>query len=67
MKIKILSTLTAVVLASSMMTSGIFAVEAETETPDVLILGDSISTGYGLDEGTQSYGEIVADYIDANY
>ncbi len=67
MKIKILSTLTAVVLASSVMTSGIFAVEAETETPDVLILGDSISTGYGLDEGTQSYGEIVADYIDANY
>lgn len=67
MKSKVLSILTAITLASTLMISSVFAEKETTEIPDVLILGDSISTGYGLAEGTPSYGEIVAEQLGANY
>lgn len=31
---------------------------------NLVILGDSISSGYGLDEGEYNYGEILGEYLD---
>lgn len=38
------------------------AFAAEENSPAIVVLGDSIASGYGLEEGESCYGEILSDY-----
>ena len=52
--------LTAALTASAV--PAIPASAAGSSPENVLILGDSIASGYGLDENEKNYGDIIADY-----
>ena len=64
MKFKITSVLATAALALTMVPFTA-ASTASAETPTVLVLGDSISTGYGLSDASNSYANLVADYYGA--
>ena len=69
MKKRILSLLLCVCMLSSLLPIGAMAAEEE---PNYLVLGDSISSGYGLASGEDSFAELVAaeksfNLIDQSY
>ncbi len=64
MKFKITSVLATAALALTMVPFTA-ASTASAETPTVLVLGDSISTGYGLSDASNSYANLVAGYYGA--
>lgn len=63
---KIISTIAASAIAFSGIAAAVPCTQAAGDSVDhIVILGDSISNGYGLKEGEYSYGEILADYTGA--
>lgn len=66
MKFKLTAVLTAAALSLTMVPFVVTST-ASAETPTVLVLGDSISTGYGLSDTDNSYASLVADYYGATY
>ena len=64
MKFKLTAVLTAAALSLTMVPFVVTST-ASAETPTVLVLGDSISTGYGLSDTGNSYASLVADYYGA--
>ena len=64
MKFKLTAVLTAAALSLTMVPFVVTST-ASAETPTVLVLGDSISTGYGLSDTDNSYASLVADYYGA--
>ena len=57
-------------LSAIMVMSSIGAVTANAEKygdgDNIVVLGDSIASGYGLEESEHSYAQIIADYMDGN-
>lgn len=57
-------------MSAIMVVSSIGAVTANAEKygdgDNIVVLGDSIASGYGLKENEYSYAQIVADYMDGN-
>lgn len=54
---------------SAVASTAVFAEGTETATPalnNMVVLGDSIASGYGLDENEYSYAELCADYFGCN-
>ena len=66
MKFKFTAVLTTAALSLTMVPFVVTST-ASAETPTVLVLGDSISTGYGLSDTDNSYASLVADYYGAEY
>ena len=66
MKFKLTAVLTTAALSLTMVPFAVTST-ASAETPTVLVLGDSISTGYGLSDTDNSYASLVADYYGATY
>lgn len=65
---KILSALlSAAVGASALCAPAVYAADADysiqSDDSSMVILGDSIASGYGLGDGEYNYGEICADYL----
>ncbi len=65
MKKIISAVLSAILIFSSIGTVSAYA-EKYGDGDNIVVLGDSIASGYGLDEKEYSYAQIVADYMDAN-
>lgn len=65
MKKIISAALSAITVLSSI---GAFTANAEKygDGDNIVVLGDSIASGYGLEKNEYSYAQIVADYIDGN-
>ncbi|MBR6580780.1 MAG: hypothetical protein IKK66_05725 [Ruminococcus sp.] len=59
-----------VMLASALAASSFSAVSASAESygdnVDIMVLGDSIASGYGLTENQYNYGQLIADYLGGN-
>lgn len=65
MKKIISAALSAIMVLSSIGTVSTYA-EKYGDGDNIVVLGDSIASGYGLDAKEYSYAQIVADYMDAN-
>ncbi len=65
MKKIISAALSAIMVLSSIGTISAYA-EKYGDGDNIVVLGDSIASGYGLDAKEYSYAQIVADYMDAN-
>ena len=65
MKKIISAALSAIMVLSSIGTVSAYA-EKYGDGDNIVVLGDSIASGYGLDAKEYSYAQIVADYMDAN-
>ncbi len=65
MKKIISAVLSAILIFSSIGTVSAYP-EKYGDGDNIVVLGDSIASGYGLDEKEYSYAQIVADYMDAN-
>lgn len=59
---KLVSILSAVSIGASMLCVPV--ADAVESKGSLVILGDSISSGYGLEEGEYNYGEILGEYFD---
>ncbi len=67
MKIKkCVSAVMASVLAVSAFSTVTASAESYGENYDIMVLGDSIASGYGLSENQYNYGQIIADYLCGN-
>lgn len=65
MKKIISAALSAIMVLSSIGTVSAYA-EKYGDGDNIVVLGDSIASGYGLEKNEYSYAQIVADYMDAN-
>lgn len=67
---KFLSFIMAASMSLSAMASTAVSADSNNDTTstvnNMVVLGDSISTGYGLDKNEYSYGQLCADYLGCN-
>ncbi len=62
---KIVSAISAAALTLSGIAAAVPTAQAADSIENIVLLGDSITSGYGLAESEYAYGEILADYLGA--
>lgn len=62
---RLLSGLVSAAMCMSLLPAAVMTNASAEEADKVLLLGDSIASGYGLAEGEYCYGDYISEYLDA--